>query len=1255
MDEAYFKTRWGPNRPSLILKLASAPEFSTSNLGTLLQRAKRTAMSETARLAKSFKLNGIYITQQEGSQDGITSQSSGWRPLYLRRRILGIFVVTFCGILAVLEVLNHISQVNYGIASSIEGRHYLWTYGPTAILTVVAALWSRVEFQVKQHAPWQSLHEKPEVAEKSILLDYIIPMQPFTVIKALRNRHFAVAAGATGSMLLTLLIIISTGLFSLQEVGVQKDNVPILLYDYFSGENPTLDAEGATPFDTLNSVLFDNGSYPEGTTANLAFQRFSASNISSNAIVTAQIEGMEAQLGCEPATITITKWEVDGVMAADGEFTITQQNMTNEISSPSCKIENFAIDGGYGAYFPYVGMFEQGQCVGVKGTDGTRVVVTIAKIRENVVFSNDTYDDYTRGYNRKSDIVLDHSVQLICKPTYSLLEVNATTNASVPLSNVQIEETRSMNSTFPGLAAWDIANSVLSGPKGHIIARPIEDNNPFAAPDKMSVDYSLQIGAWLAGSTGNVELLFQDGVLNHVASAYYRAMAAQYMNNGLARQLSSTTTGSAVIHENRVIMAELPLRAMEVCLAIGTLLTLVIVLLASPTATASTPWNPNSISAIAAILSNSKALRQYLSGTSASPLYILEDRLKKSHYFSRTSAEGFSIETVDNEQIYNEQSNIFTTDKQKSPSSSADSKPFPSVFFRVAIFVTVASIIVVLEVLLHISETQDGLADVTANKYMHYSWTLLPSLLMELIGLSFGSMSFNSRILAPYALLKRPSGAVFQNCMTVNFLDSLSVTTVIRSIRTGHFAVLAATLAALISSFLSIVTSGLFSAMDTSQYISTNFTQEDTFHRFAIWNASVSPDLDNSNVITAQYIIQGNRTAFPRWTYETLVFPKLSMDASLRTNLPESSFVELWVPALRTAPTCLVQRGSEVNYTLQPATDEQTSVNSKVSQVLYIEPPRIGCAPWSNGTGWEENSRDLLELETEGYFGLAILSPCYNANSSGANLPVSYFWGEVRNSAVANIVAMTCAPVAETVNTWTRFQLPDFDIPYDHPPVPDESSASTVQDQYIPYSPWTGTSTTAANLDSFFQALVSGRWAIPRDYLGDADKIENVVKAIKFQDGIMKAQEFNGMTRLSNASMGVLLPGNVTLTNNRLRLIQDATSTRVLDALLASILILGILGSVLVNTDHILPKIPSSIAAVASLLADSNFLDWYQSTAEDPNDTARGRKFFAGSRFVLGRQNAGNLSDSSSSPTEEKKDVDLTICLTDPVGETEPQ
>ncbi|KGO75330.1 Protein of unknown function DUF3433 [Penicillium italicum] len=77
----------------------------------------------------------------------IEHRISGWQPSYLRRRVLIMFVMTFCGVIAALEAFNHVSRVHDGIASSVETRHYLWTYGPTAIFTLVATFWSRVEFR----------------------------------------------------------------------------------------------------------------------------------------------------------------------------------------------------------------------------------------------------------------------------------------------------------------------------------------------------------------------------------------------------------------------------------------------------------------------------------------------------------------------------------------------------------------------------------------------------------------------------------------------------------------------------------------------------------------------------------------------------------------------------------------------------------------------------------------------------------------------------------------------------------------------------------------------------------------------------------------------------------------------------------------------------------------------------------------------------------------------------------------------------
>jgi Protein of unknown function (DUF3433). len=81
---------------------------------------------------------------------------------------------------------------------------------------------------------------------------------------------------------------------------------------------------------------------------------------------------------------------------------------------------------------------------------------------------------------------------------------------------------------------------------------------------------------------------------------------------------------------------------------------------------------------------------------------------------------------------------------------------------------------------------------------------------------------------------------------------------------------------------------------------------------------------------------------------------------------------------------------------------------------------------------------------------------------------------------------------------------------------------------------------------------------------------------------------------------------------------QDVASTRVLEALLASILVLGIVNSILMNTDHVLPKNPSSIGGVASLFADSNILARYETVMVDPNEQSLGQAFFSQCRFFLG-------------------------------------
>ncbi len=74
-----------------------------------------------------------------------------WRPFYLRRSVLAAFTLVFVLILIAIEVLLAFSNKNHGIATGNSNQHYLWTYGPTAFLTLIAALW--VEPSTRANSP----------------------------------------------------------------------------------------------------------------------------------------------------------------------------------------------------------------------------------------------------------------------------------------------------------------------------------------------------------------------------------------------------------------------------------------------------------------------------------------------------------------------------------------------------------------------------------------------------------------------------------------------------------------------------------------------------------------------------------------------------------------------------------------------------------------------------------------------------------------------------------------------------------------------------------------------------------------------------------------------------------------------------------------------------------------------------------------------------------------------------------------------
>ncbi|KAJ5177932.1 Protein of unknown function DUF3433 [Penicillium coprophilum] len=1087
---------------------------------------------------KTYIQSAKTLSPENNAQD----KTPGWRPCYLRRRVLVLFTISLCTIIATLETLNQFSQTHNGIASSVESRHYFWTYGPTAILTIVALFWSRVEFQAKQSAPWYSMLHGPQQAENSVLLDYISEMQPVSIWRALKNKHFIVAAGVTLSILLRLLVVFSTGLFRCNKF------------------NSTLDGFGLQAYDILNGVLFQDVPFPEGSTANFAFQEFSVSDLPSDANITVPTQGLMSDLDCDIADVTVKSWP---------PAMFSPPSVLVDLATPSCKVSNVTLDLTANDA-PFGAGIQVGQCDNTSGPGGKRVVATS---QEALIVKTKAED------KMPSNNTLRRSVALICKPSLLSLTLKAEVKASESSSKARFETLGFQNATLSGLIAADLVDPVIRGFRNSKGFRAIEKHLRIGA--KYEVQSQVALGMWLTGATSKLEPLFEVDVLENVTVSYYRAMAAQLLHLGSQKQ-KATSYGNATVHENRVLISQLPLRVMEVSLSLGVLLLGCMIFLVSCETLAQ--WNPSYISSIVAILANSEDLRKSVGSTGAASMEDIHARLAGRRYYLQSTPRGTAI--LDTTDDYNE-ANLNST------SDYVAWKPFPGLAWRASGFAIIAMIIAALEIVLYRSQAENGIGDISFNEYVHYLWTIIPAMIMVSISMFYSTIDFNTRCLAPYARLKQSTGAKIKNSLELSFLDSLGLHNIFLAIRSRHFAVLATTLATGAAFFLTIITSGLYSATDIPRHINSTFIQNGSFPSpKAIAPAPLYTDEygEVTGIVTAKYILQDNLT-FPSWTWDDLALPEiLPHDLLGPSRAMESSYVDIKVPALRAAPSCQLRTIAELNPNI---TVEDGSTDK---YMLTVNLPYLFCSNNRTKTNHTQMVFSGKQLQSQ-HFGYSVYYACLPENlylPSPTRWMNSYIWGQLSNTSVKTIMAITCMQYAETVDASVRLKLPGLEITENHPPIPDESTAKLVPDVYVPISEWwvLGDRESYPMTDAFFHFLITGKYGIPIEDLGAPEQSEKVIKAIKRQIGLITAQQFNSYSRgTSNETTArARVVGNITVPN-RLRLVQDATSTRILEGILAAMLVLGILGSVMMNTDNVLPKNPCSIAAVASLLADSNLID----------------------------------------------------------------
>jgi hypothetical protein len=1168
-----------------------------------------------------------------------------WRPFYLRRSVLASFALVFVVILVAIEVLVSVSFQRNGIVSASSDQHYLWTFGPTAILTLVAALWNRVDYQSKVVAPWVRLSQQSVPASRTLLLDYFAGLQYLVPFVACRNRDFATAATASVALLVKVMIIVSTGLLTLSWIPVHYDSDSFILLDRFVNNSTNLDRASSLSYYVVRGLIAGNLTYPDGMSNDYAFQSVQA-NANEDAEVRITVDGFRASLDCQPVDLVMT-----GSLAADAHY---KSIMNVTLTSPGCDVglaqlaavpaKNCHVDpnspGGEGNICDPIDVARTAvvQCDGTTDEAGKRLFAMYANYTTYEDLSVNT-TDYTGHTSHPWLGKLFRSTQVLCTPNHTTIKLEVVRNGTNVLNLT--ESTGAPDVSLDAVSGWDIY-TVLQASYNNAIEESqaldwgqhdVEVSNTYVNAD------GFMMSALLTQLSPNASTLrlFDADYLQEVVTGYYRQHAAIIAKQSLMDPAAIAATGSVLVNEDRLVVRTWAAQWMAGMVIACLLLTLFLIFHVS--AQGILPCGPANILGTASLLRHSHDLTRRLHGLGAANVKVHEPVLRSSRYSS-----GLIRDQETNQMQFGILDSEPEPEAETHGLSQVVSKPRqPTLLHPVSrgvLCLILVALIIALELLLHKSAAEDGLGDIDDDTYIHYTWTTIPAVVFGLLAMTFSSMDFRIRALAPYATLKHTvSPHVFA---TLDFLDMSLPRTIIKEIQLANFGACAATLVFLVASLFTTFTSSLFQALSipTSTAVMLQANQSFLLQPPLLEGLSID---DSPNVLSS--LILTSNLSYPKWTFQDLAFaqyvPTVSLLSTPGFNASTASVAAV-LPAIRGKLDCRAYDSTQLTY--------NHTRNYEFFYGTYQNPLGISI----KGEECEITTDSSLEKYERLKYNL-LLSTYGNATyfargdgTSGATdtqgcSDLLYAWGNLdweADNAVQHIAAMGCNMSYEMVDVDVTLSGTTLDLDIQNPPEPREDTVrpSIMEKSSVGLSglyyglAWVEIGTEL--LDEFFGMLVSSPWALPLNDLGNASADDAVREAIKFQHDIILTQNL-GMNRVplnctgsydcrnstlgdSDADARHMYNATATDSLGRRRVVQDPVSTRILEALLGTTLLLLIVSWILMSNTAILPSSPTTISSVAALVAGGNILSKLPSSAAwmSPEDITA--SFPPGTRIWLG-------------------------------------
>lgn len=739
------------------------------------------------------------------------------------------------------------------------------------------------------------------------------------------------------------------------------------------------------------------------------------------------------------------------------------------------------------------------------------------------------------------------------------------------------------------------------------------------------MDFALLV-ANATDSISNPEYLLEFERARDFMTKYFQQYTAILAHMSLMAPTSTPSTASAWIQEDRLVIHAITAHCMSTLFLLAICL-LSIVWISSPLF-AFLPINPSSLLGTATILSQNEAFLEALRPLGASGQAGLAEVTSCWHYSlhaekwcKERKTAGCRIQADvhipgnDDLEIYDFKDPSF---RPLSLHPAARS---------VVLFAT-CGIISVLEITLRHSQRYNGFGDAQEHTYIHYAWTVSPALVFSLLGVYFGSADFDTRYLTPYSHLKK--GSNFKSTIVLDLLDSSIVLRISKELQSKSFIAFASTLAVALTSLIPIFSASLFYATWIPSVWSKGFELSGlNFH------PAVVPI---SQGHTSILILMSN-LSYPPFIYEDLIFPEISVV----DDRPEGSYLantsglvtKLKNTAFRSRLECRLYNSSHIQ------------TNLRMNSTWHNE-------PWSfDSTPPDADSYLSVEITEELCYGVNLVLPfnatiyhsSYFGGSSGGpgDSPLNTggcsdwiwawgYWNITAENPVTSVNALGCNETLDAIETDTTLLGAELSIDVQRPPIPDEGTSRFVANLPVPsylYSGLIALPLATEHLAASFALATHSRYAIPVEYLSMDTKAAIVADALRFQHGIIRAQSINRVREDPKEPVDIEGADYITINSTQQngtvtdafasrRVIQDPTSTRIVQALLAATVLSSGLSWLLMGSTRIVPRRPTSIASVAALLADSNLFQYLPENTPWPSSGELARRFEGKVTFRLG-------------------------------------